>query len=150
VFVGGYYIFFIYWIFFSYISSVIHSPSLPSRNPIASCSHVCMRVLPHPPTHSLPPPCPGIPLQWGIEPPQDQGPLLPLISNKAILCHIHSWSHGSLHVYSLVGDPVLELLGIWPVDTVAPFTELQSPLDSFQSLLQLLHWGPCAHFNGWL
>jgi hypothetical protein len=33
-------------------------------------------------------------------PSQDQGPLLPLMSNKAILYCICSWSHGSLHVYS--------------------------------------------------
>jgi hypothetical protein len=32
--------------------------------------------------------CPGIPLHWGIEPPQDQRPLLPLMSYKAILCYI--------------------------------------------------------------
>ena len=49
---------------------------------------------------------PGIPLHWGIEPPQAQGPLLPLMSNKVILCHICGQSHGSLHVYSLVGGPV--------------------------------------------
>ena len=35
-----------------------------------------------------------------IEPSQNQGPLLPLMTNKAILCYICSWSHGSLHVYS--------------------------------------------------
>ena len=27
--------------------------------------------------------------------------------DKAILCYIFSWSHGSLHVYSLVGGLVL-------------------------------------------
>jgi hypothetical protein len=46
------------------------------------------------PTHPLPPSHPGIPLHWGIEPPQAQGPLLPLMSNKVILCHIRSQSHG--------------------------------------------------------
>ena len=44
-------------------------------------------------------------LHWGIEPAQDQGPLLPLMSNKAILCYICGWSHESLQVYSLVGKP---------------------------------------------
>ena len=62
-----------------------------------------MKVLPNPPTHSLLPSCPGIPLHWGIKPSQDQGPLLSLMSNKAILCYICGWSHGSLHVYSFVG-----------------------------------------------
>ena len=36
-------------------------------------------------THPLLPPRPAIPLQWGIEPSQDQVTLLPLIPNKAIL-----------------------------------------------------------------
>ena len=45
----------------------------------------------------------GIPLHWGIEPSQNQGPFHPLMTNKAILCYIGSWSHESLHVYSLVG-----------------------------------------------
>jgi hypothetical protein len=35
-------------------------------------------LLPNPPT---PIPGPGIPLYWGIEPLQDQGPLLPLMTN---------------------------------------------------------------------
>jgi hypothetical protein len=29
-----------------------------------------------------------------------------LMSNKAILCYICGWRHGSLHVYSLVGGLV--------------------------------------------
>ena len=37
----------------------------------------------HTPTHSLPPHCPTIPLQWGIKPSQDQGPPLLLIPYKA-------------------------------------------------------------------
>jgi hypothetical protein len=42
----------------------------------------------------------------GIKSSQDQGPLLPLMPDKAILCYICGWSHGSLHVYSLVGSLV--------------------------------------------
>ena len=50
-----------------------------------------MRVLPtHPPT---PASLPCIPLHWGIGPSQDQGPLLPLMPDKAIICYICSWSH---------------------------------------------------------
>ena len=60
----------------------------------------------HPHTHPLPTPCPGIPLNWGIEPCRDQGPFLPLTSNKTILCYICGWCHGSLHVHSLVGGLV--------------------------------------------
>jgi hypothetical protein len=62
-------------------------------------------ILP-PSAHPLPLPCAAIPLHWTIWPSQDQGPLLPLMSNKAILCYICSWSHESLHVYSLVGGLV--------------------------------------------
>jgi hypothetical protein len=54
------------------------------------------------PTCQLPPPHPGIFLHWGIKPSQDQGLLLWLM----ILCYICGWSHGSLHVYSLVSDLV--------------------------------------------
>jgi hypothetical protein len=47
-----------------------------------------------PPTHLLSPHHPGIPLLWGIKPSQDQGPLLLLMSDNAILCYICGWSHG--------------------------------------------------------
>ena len=55
-----------------------------------------------PPTHSFLPQPSSIPLHWGIKSPQDQGPLLPLMSDKVILCYICGRSHGSLHAYSLV------------------------------------------------
>jgi hypothetical protein len=35
-----------------------------------------------------------------MEPSQDQGSLLTLMPNKAILYYLWGWSHGSLHVYS--------------------------------------------------
>ena len=60
----------------------------------------------HLPTHPHLPHCPQIPLHWGIELSQEEGNLLPLMADKAILCYICSWSRGSLHVYSLVGDLV--------------------------------------------
>jgi hypothetical protein len=74
----------------------------PSEHPIPS-PHPCLCESAPPPTHPLPPSHPGTPLHWGTKSSQAQGPpLLPLMFNKAILCHICSWSHGSLHVYSLV------------------------------------------------
>jgi hypothetical protein len=57
-------------------------------------------------THPLSLPGPDILLYWGIEPSKDQGPLLPLMSHKVILCYICTWSHESHHVYSLVGGLV--------------------------------------------
>jgi hypothetical protein len=46
-----------------------------------------------------------------MEPSQDQGLLLPLMSKKAILCYKCGWSHGSLHVFSLVDGLVPESSG---------------------------------------
>jgi hypothetical protein len=115
-------LFFFNWIFYLFtlqmLSSLPVSPPeipYPIFPPTAS-----MKVLPNPPTHSLLPSCPGIPLHWGIKPSQDQGPLLSLMSNKAILCYICGWSHGSLHMYSLVGSLVLGSSGegVWLVDIV--------------------------------
>jgi hypothetical protein len=72
--------------------------SFPLQNPLSHPHSPCSL------THPLPLPCPCIPLHWG--PSQDQGPLLSLMSHNAILCYICGWSHGSLHVYSLVGGLV--------------------------------------------
>jgi hypothetical protein len=69
-------------------------PPIPSPHPLPS------------PTHPLPPHCPSIPLHWGHGAFTGPGPLLPLMTGKAILCYICGWSHGSLHVYSLVGGLV--------------------------------------------
>jgi hypothetical protein len=103
---------------------------LPFGNPLSyPPPPSSVRVLPHPPTHPLLSSRPGIPLHWGFEQPQTQGSLLPLMYNKAILCYIHSWSHGSLHGYSLVGGPVPGSSGggVWLVDTVALPMGLQTP-----------------------
>jgi hypothetical protein len=90
-----------------YISNVIPFPSFPSRNtypihPLPASMRVLSQPPTHPPTPLLLPSHPGILVHWGIEPSQDQGPLLPIMSDKIILCYICSWSPGSLHVYFLV------------------------------------------------
>lgn len=87
-------------ILFIYISNVIPFPSSHSRNSLLHPPSPCFCEGARPPTHLLLPPCPGIPLHWGIEPPQHQGPLLPLMPNKAMLCYTCSWSHGSHHGHS--------------------------------------------------
>jgi hypothetical protein len=63
---------FLFDIFFIYISNVIPFPGFTSENPLSPPPSPCS------PTYPLPLPVPGIPLYWGIEPLQDQGPLLPL------------------------------------------------------------------------
>jgi hypothetical protein len=68
----------------------LHKSPIPTPSP---CLHASALL----PSHLLLPHTPSIPLCWGIKPSQDQRLLLPLMSNKAILCFICSWSHESLH-----------------------------------------------------
>jgi hypothetical protein len=79
-----------------------------------------------PPIYPLLPPHSHISLHWGIEPSQDQWPLLQLILDKAILWFICSWSHGSLNVESLVGGLVpgssWVLVGCKPMGLQTPST----------------------------
>jgi hypothetical protein len=90
----------IFYLHFKYPLSWFSSEN-PLPFPLSPCS----------PTHPLLFPGHGIPLHWGIEPSQDQGPLLPLMTNKAILCYICTWSHESHHVFSLVDGLVPESSG---------------------------------------
>jgi hypothetical protein len=62
-------------IFFNYISNVVPFPSFPSENPLSFPPSPCS------PTHPLLLPGPSIPLYWGIDPSQDQGPVLPLMTD---------------------------------------------------------------------
>jgi hypothetical protein len=86
-------------IFFIHITNAIPFPGSPCENPLFPLYTPCS------PTHPLLLPGLGIPLHW-VMPSQDQGPLLPLMSYKTILCYVCSWSHKSHHVYSLVGGLV--------------------------------------------
>jgi hypothetical protein len=67
----------------------------------------------NPPMHPFLPHSPSIPLHWHIKPSQDQRPPFPLMPNKAILCYICRCSHGSPHMYSLVGDLIPRRSGGW-------------------------------------
>jgi hypothetical protein len=97
--------------------------SLPLPLPLWGCSLTYPLLLPHP----------GMPLHWGINHPQVHEPFPPLMSNNAILWHICSWSHGSLHVYYLVDCLVPRSSGGlagWP--PVAPLPPWHAnPLSSF-------------------
>jgi hypothetical protein len=64
---------FLFDIFFIYILIVIPFPSFPSENPIPP--------FPSPLPLLTNPPTPGITIYWGIEPSQDLGPFLPLMTN---------------------------------------------------------------------
>jgi hypothetical protein len=112
------------------------SPSEIPHPPLSSCLYKGA----HPPTHSLPFTHIGILLYWGIEQPQAQGPFLPLMSNKAILCHIWGRSHGSVHVYSLDGGPVPRRSGGVSGRSTLLFPPWACrPPQLIQSLLQILH-----------
>ena len=87
-------------IFFIYVSNAIPFPSFLSKNPLSPLHSPCSPTLP------LLLPSPGIPLYWGIEPSQDKRPLLPLMTNQAILCYICSQGHESHHVFFLIGGLV--------------------------------------------
>jgi hypothetical protein len=98
-----------------------------------------MRLLFHPPSLIL--------LPWqspalGHRIPQAQRALLPLMSNKTILCHICGQLHGSPHLYYLVFGPVRRsskgtgLLKVLLPPWGCKLTQL------LQSLLHLLHRGP--------
>ena len=61
--------------FFIYISNIIPFPSFPSETSLSYPPSFCS------PTHQLPLPAPRILLYRDIEPSQDEGPLLPLMTN---------------------------------------------------------------------
>jgi hypothetical protein len=101
------------------------------------------------PTHSpTPTHCISIPLCWGIKPPQDQGPLLPLMSDKA-LCYICIWSHGYLHVHSLVGS-LVHGRSWWSSQLTLFFLWGSNPSLLLLSFPQIPHQGPQTLFDGWL
>jgi hypothetical protein len=76
IFIFNFYYFpFLLDILFIYISNVISIPGFPSENPLSPPPCPCS------PTHPLLLPGAGIRLYWDIEPSQDQGPLLPLMTN---------------------------------------------------------------------
>jgi hypothetical protein len=99
--------FFKNWIFYVFTFQML-SPFLvsPPDSPCFPTSRTSMRVLSLSHTHSHLTTLAFL-YTGKFEPSQDQGPLLPLMLDKAILCYICCWSHGSLHVYSLVGGLVL-------------------------------------------
>lgn len=86
---------FVYWIFsllaFQMLSLFTVSPpetAYPTYTPPTS-----MWVLSHPPNNFLLPIlCPDMSLHWSIKPSHYQGPLLPLMPEKTILCYIYGQS----------------------------------------------------------
>jgi hypothetical protein len=104
-----------FWVssFFNWIVSLFTfqmlSPFLVPfpENPLPHPSFPCFyEGVTNPPTNSC---LPALEFPYtgaSIELSQNQGPLFPLMPDKAILSYIYGWSHKSLHVYSLVGGLV--------------------------------------------
>jgi hypothetical protein len=118
--------------FIIYISNVIPLLDFPSSSPLFHPLPLLLRVQPHPPTQSFLNTLASISLYSDIKPPQDQGPPLPLMSDKTILCYICIWSLGSLRALH-VGwwFSIWDLGGygggrFWLVDFVVPPIGLQT------------------------
>ena len=83
--------------------SPVSPPQLPIPSPLRFASMRCSST--HSPT--LASPFLASPCQENDQdkqrPPQDQGFPFPLMPDKALLCYICSWSHGSLHACNLAG-----------------------------------------------
>ena len=80
--------------------SPLPNPLIPSPFPVSMSAFPLPLIPSHLPTLAI------LYNDQAIEPSQVQGPPLPLMPGKAILCYICSWSHGFLHVQSLVGGLV--------------------------------------------
>ena len=109
-----------YWIVYLFHFKCHPLPHFPSRNPLFHSSSPCFY-------EGVPSSSPWHSRKLGHQAFMDQGPLLPLMPDKAILCYICGWSHGSFHVYSLGWwfSP-WELWGFWLVDIVVLSMGLQT------------------------
>jgi hypothetical protein len=100
-----------------------------------------MRVLPHPLIHSHLPHSPAFSYTGA----SSLHRTITWRPYKAILCYICGWSHGSLHVYFLVGDLVPgSSEGVWFVVVVLPMG-LQTP--SAPSVFSLTPPSVCASIS---
>ena len=131
-------------IFFIYLSNFIPFPDFLSETLLFHYPSPCSG------THTILLTCCAIPLHLGIQPPQGQGPLLPLLTDKATLYYIFSWCHESLHVFSLVGSLVHGIYGDTGCFILLFLLWGCKLLQLLWSFLLVLHWGPCAQSIAWL
>jgi hypothetical protein len=120
------------------------SPS-ETPNPIPSSS-ASMRVLPYPPTHSHLPAL-AFPYTGAWNPHSNKNRSFHWCPTRpSSATYPAGWSHGTLHVYFLVGCPVPGSSG----GLVSWHCWVCNPPQLLHSLLQFLHWGPHAQSNAWL
>jgi hypothetical protein len=123
------------WLFCLFTFQMFPLPGFPSANLHPSPLPLCLYEDAPPPTSPFLPHHSSISLHCSIKPPQDQGSPLPLTPDKAILCYICSWSHWSLHAYSLFGGLVPVSSGWLDYLILLFFLWVCNPL-------QLLHFFP--------
>jgi hypothetical protein len=111
---GFFFLIFSLFTFRIFPSSQVSPSGTPYTNHPSPAFMRCSPTQPRSPFFS-----PWLPLHWGIKSPQARGPLLPLMSNKAI---------SATYVAGAMGPSMCILwLVVWPVDTVAPSMGLQTP-----------------------
>jgi hypothetical protein len=66
------------------------------------------------------------------------------MSYKAIICYICGWNHGSLHVYSLVGDLAPGSSGVLVSRYYHSSYGVEIPFGSISSYLTLPLGSPCS------
>ena len=140
-----------YWLFYLFIFQMLFYFQITLQKHLSLSSFPCFYKGAFPPTYPFPPDLFSIPLCWGIKSSQDQRPSLPLMPNNAVLFYICKWSHGSLHVYSLMGGLVPISSGeVWRVDTVILPMGLQSTsaLSVLPLTLQLVFHGSMQRMAG--
>jgi hypothetical protein len=116
-------------------------PISPPQHPPIPFSLLLLHEDTPPCTHPLSLHHPSTPLHWSIKLSQYQGLPLPQIPDKAILCYIGSWSHGSSLVGGLVprssgeADWLTLLFFLWGWNPSAPpVLVLTPPLGSLCSV----------------
>jgi hypothetical protein len=139
-------------ILFTYSSTVIPCPSFPSKQSLSQALPCFYEGAP-PPIYPLPPHNPSILPHWGIKPLQDQGPPLPFMSDKTILCicmQLEPWVPPCVLFGWWVSHCELWVGGRLVGWHCCSSYEVAKPFSSFSTSSNSLHWGPCAKSDGWL
>ena len=102
----------------------------PLKTPCPTPLPASMKVMPRPPTHSC---LITLAFLYTRASSFHRTKDLPLMPDKAILCYICSWSHGFLHVYSLVGGLLPRSSGVSVCLTLLFFLWGYKPIHLLQS-----------------
>jgi hypothetical protein len=136
-----------YWLFYLFTFQVISLSRFTSTSPLSPSPYLYEGA--SPPSYPLLPQRFSISLPWVIEPPLDQGAPLPMMFDKAVLCYICSWSHGSLPpMYTLwllvlsleIGEA---LLGCKPLQLLKSCPKFSIGIPTLSSMFGCIYIGIC-------